>query len=71
VCGVCTRVCQAVVARRLAGGMLAMRGLVAAVRTHVIEPQDVERFGPARRLLANVNTPGEFDELEALLGHKL
>jgi hypothetical protein len=42
-----------------------------AVRTRVIEPEDVERFGPAPRLLAVVSTPAEFDELEALLGHKL
>jgi len=70
-CAVYTRACQARVSERLAGRMLAMRGLVESVQTRVIEPEDVERFGPARRLLANVNTPGEFDELEALLGHKL
>lgn len=70
-CAVYTRACQATVSRRLAQRMLAMVGLLEAVRTRVIGPEDIERFGPGRRLLANVNTPGEFDELEALLGHKL
>jgi molybdopterin-guanine dinucleotide biosynthesis protein A len=70
-CDVYTPACQAVVSERLFERRLAMAGLVEAVRTRVIEPEDVERFGPGRRLLANVNTPAEFDELEALLGHKL
>jgi molybdenum cofactor guanylyltransferase len=70
-CAVYTRACHAMVSKRLAERMLAMAGLAEAVRTRVIEPEDVERFGPGRRLLANVNTPDEFDELEALLGHKL
>jgi molybdenum cofactor guanylyltransferase len=70
-CAVYTRACRAAVSQRLADRRLAMAGLVETVRTRVIEPEDVERFGPPRRLLANVNTPGELDELEALLGHKL
>jgi molybdopterin-guanine dinucleotide biosynthesis protein A len=70
-CAVYMRACQATVSQRLAGRKLALTGLVEAVRTRVIEPDDVERFGPARRLLANVNTPGEFGELDTLLGHKL
>jgi molybdenum cofactor guanylyltransferase len=70
-CAVYTRACRATVVERLVGRRLAMAGLVEAVRTRVIEPENVERFGLGRRLLANVNTPGEFDELEALLGHKL
>jgi hypothetical protein len=57
--------------QRLADRMLVMTGRVDALRTRVIELEDVEHVGPARRLLANVNTPGAFDELEALLGHKL
>jgi len=70
-CAVCTRACRETVAERLDDRRLAMTGLIEAVRTRVIEPEDVERFGPGRRLLANVNTPDEFDELVALLGHKL
>src|SRR5437762_2054803 len=70
-CAVYTRACRATVSERIADRKLALAGLVEAVRTRVIEPEDVERFGPARRLLANVNTPGEFEELETLLGHKL
>jgi molybdenum cofactor guanylyltransferase len=65
------RACGEMVPQLLAERKLAMVGLVEAVRTRVIESEDVERFGPGRRLLANVNTPGEFDRLEALLGHKL
>jgi molybdopterin-guanine dinucleotide biosynthesis protein A len=68
-CAVYTRACRPIVSERLARRALALAGVVESVRTRVIEPEDVERFGPARRLLANVNTPGEFDELEALLGH--
>jgi molybdopterin-guanine dinucleotide biosynthesis protein A len=66
-CAVYTRACRETVAER----HLALTGLIETVRTRVIEPEDVERFGPGRRLLANVNTPDEFDELVALLGHKL
>jgi molybdopterin-guanine dinucleotide biosynthesis protein A len=69
-CAVYTRGCRAAVSQRVAGRLLAMAGLVEAVRTRVIEPEDVERFGLPQHLLANVNTPAEFDDLEARLGHK-
>jgi molybdopterin-guanine dinucleotide biosynthesis protein A len=71
VCVVCTRARRPTVSQRLAPRMLATVGLIETGRARVIEPEDVECFGPGRRLLADVNTPGEFDELEALLGHKL
>ena len=48
-----------------------MSGLVEAVRTRVIEPENGDRIARVRRLLANVKMPVEFDELEALLSHKL
>jgi molybdopterin-guanine dinucleotide biosynthesis protein A len=70
-CAVYTRACRETVAKRIDERRLAMTDFIEAVRTRVIEPEDVERFGPGRRLLANVNTPDEFDELVALLGHKL
>jgi molybdopterin-guanine dinucleotide biosynthesis protein A len=70
-CAVYTRACRAPAAERLDERRLAMTDFIEALRTRVIESEDVERFGPGRRLLANVNTPAEFDELVALLGHKL
>ena len=42
-----------------------------ARRVHVVEKDKIERFGDAERLLANVNTPGELRDLEALLNHEL
>jgi hypothetical protein len=48
-----------------------MTGLLEGMRVRVIDSSDLEPFGNSDRLLANVNTPVEFNELEALLGHKL
>jgi molybdopterin-guanine dinucleotide biosynthesis protein A len=70
-CAVYTRACRGAVSERLGRRDLALSGLIQAVRARLIVGEEIERFGPARRLLANVNTPGEFDELEALLDHKL
>jgi molybdopterin-guanine dinucleotide biosynthesis protein A len=70
-CAAYTRGCQHEVAERLSRGQLALKGLLQAVRTRVVERDAIESFGPSERLLANVNTPGEFDRLEALLDHKL
>jgi hypothetical protein len=41
------------------------------VRLRVVEKRELERFGKTARLLTNVNTPAEFDELHSVLGHKL
>jgi hypothetical protein len=41
------------------------------VRAHVVEQDGIEQFGRSGRLLANVNTPAELDDLEALLGHEV
>ena len=48
-----------------------MTGLFEEMRVRVVDSCDLERFGNTDRLLANVNTPVEFDDLEAFLGHKL
>ena len=69
-CAAYTRACHAPVMRRLAEGRLAMLGLLEDVRVHVVERDDLEQFGSGRRLLANVNTPDELVDLEALLGHE-
>jgi molybdopterin-guanine dinucleotide biosynthesis protein A len=70
-CAAYTRACRREVSERLKRRDLALKGLLEAVRTRVVEPSEIERFGPGDRLLANVNTPGELYGLEALLDHKL
>jgi molybdopterin-guanine dinucleotide biosynthesis protein A len=69
-CAVYNRRCHDAVARRLARRELAVTGVLEDVRVRVIEREEMERIGPVDRLLANVNTPREFDALEALLGHE-
>jgi molybdopterin-guanine dinucleotide biosynthesis protein A len=69
-CAVYTRACQDAVARRLAEGRLAMVGLLNEVACHVVTASDIAAFGDPARLLANVNTPAEYEALEAQPGHK-
>ncbi len=70
-CAVYARACLEPVAARLADRRLAMRDLVAAMRTRVVMAEEIDRFGDRYRLLANVNTPAEYAGLEALQDHKL
>lgn len=70
-CAVYTRRCHPVVARRLAERRLAMLGVLEEMPARVVEKNEIDRFGGAERLLANVNTPDELRDLEALLGHEL
>jgi len=70
-CAVYARACLEPVAARLADRRLAMRDLVAAMRTRVVTAEEIDRFGDRYRLLANVNTPAEYAGLEALQDHKL
>ena len=70
-CAVYSRACLEPVAARLAERRLAMRDLVAAMRTRAVTAEEIDRFGDRHRLLANVNTPAEYTGLEALQGHKL
>jgi molybdopterin-guanine dinucleotide biosynthesis protein A len=69
-CAMYTQACRDAVARRLARRELALIRLLDDLRVQVIDPEELDRFGPSGRLLANVNTPGEFDDLGALLGHE-
>jgi molybdopterin-guanine dinucleotide biosynthesis protein A len=69
-CAVYTRACLESVAARLADRRLAMRDLVAAMRTRVVTAEEIDRFGDRYQLLANVNTPAEYAGLETLQGHK-
>jgi molybdopterin-guanine dinucleotide biosynthesis protein A len=68
-CAVYSRACGAVVSRRLAEGRLAIRGVLDEVRVRVVTGEELDAFGDRNRLLANVNTPAEYEELETLHGH--
>jgi molybdopterin-guanine dinucleotide biosynthesis protein A len=67
-CAVYTRSCGAAVARRLAAGELAMRGLFDEMRVRIVNGEELDAFGD--HLLANVNTAGEYEQLETLQGHR-
>jgi molybdopterin-guanine dinucleotide biosynthesis protein A len=69
-CAVYRRSCHPAVMRRLAERRLKMLDLFEDLRVHVVEHADIAPYG-GERLLANVNTPDELDDLEALLGHEL
>jgi molybdopterin-guanine dinucleotide biosynthesis protein A len=69
-CAVYARACLAPVAARLGEGRLRMRELLDDMRTRVVTVEDMEPFGDPTRLLANVNTPAEWADLETLQGHK-
>ena len=69
-CAVYTRACLEPAAARLADRRLTMRELVDSMRTRVVPIDEIRQFGDPDRLLANVNTPADFADLEALQGHK-
>ena len=70
-CAVYARACLGPVATRLANKQLALRDLMNDVPVRVVTADEIARFGASSRLLANVNTPAEYADLEALQGHKL
>jgi molybdenum cofactor guanylyltransferase len=70
-CAAYSRVCLAPAARRLAEGRLKMTGLFEDVRVRIVPTEEIAAFGDPDQLLANVNTPDEYLELESLHGHKL
>jgi molybdopterin-guanine dinucleotide biosynthesis protein A len=69
-CAVYTRACLEPAAARLADRRLKMRELVSSMRTRVVPVDEIRQFGDPDRLLANVNTPADYADLEALQGHK-
>ncbi len=69
-CAVYSRNCLTAVTVRLAERRLKMTDLLADVCVRRVTPEEIERFGDCDRLLANVNTPGEFADLETLQSHK-
>jgi molybdenum cofactor guanylyltransferase len=69
-CAVYRRSCHPAVIRRLVERRLKMLELFEDLRVHVVDRAHVATFG-GERVLANVNTPDELRDLEALLGHEL
>lgn len=71
-CAVYARSCQTLVARHLAERRLALKELLGAMITSAVRAvteRELEAFGDPDYLLANVNTPAEYEVLEALQGH--
>lgn len=69
-CAAYTRACQPAVARCLADRRLKMIELLQTVRVRELTAAEIDAYGDHNRLLANVNTPGEYEELETLWGHE-
>ena len=70
-CAVYSRACLEPVAARIAERRLALRALLDDVPARVVTAAEIARFGAPSQLLANVNTPAEYADLEAIQGHKL
>jgi molybdopterin-guanine dinucleotide biosynthesis protein A len=70
-CAVYNRRCHAAVAEALMGRQLRMTELLKRICVREIGVDDIGRFGPPAHLLANVNTPAEFEQIAAPPGHKL
>ena len=69
-CAIYRGSCHPAVMQHLAERRLKMVDLFEDLRVHVVEGEDVQGLG-GERALANVNTPDELRDLEALLGHEL
>jgi molybdenum cofactor guanylyltransferase len=65
-CAAYTRACLEPTARRLADRQLKTIDLIMDVRTRIVTPEELDRFGGEKKLLANVNTPAEYAGLAAL-----
>jgi molybdopterin-guanine dinucleotide biosynthesis protein A len=68
-CAVYAPSCVRAVRRRLDEGQLRMRDLLADLNVRTVEAAELERFGEAGHLLANVNTQADLDALESLRNH--
>jgi molybdopterin-guanine dinucleotide biosynthesis protein A len=69
-CAVYGRSCHPAVIRRLVERRLKMLDLLEDLKVHVVDREHVAMIG-GERVLANVNTPDELHDLEALIGHEL
>jgi molybdenum cofactor guanylyltransferase len=68
-CAAYTRACHPAVARRLADRRLKMTGLLEEVRVRELTAGEIDVFGDPLRLLANVNTPADYEAFAGLRGH--
>jgi len=68
-CAAYTRACHPAVARRLADRRLKMTGLLEEVRVRELTAGEIDAFGDHHRLLANVNTPADYEQFAGLGGH--
>lgn len=69
-CAVYLRRCLAPVVRRLQARQLAMLDFLGEIQVDAVGPEALASFGVPERLLANVNTPADLDDLERLPSHK-
>ena len=69
-CAVYARACLEPIARRLAAGRLKMTGLFDDVRVRVVAVEELRAFGDVDRLLANVNSPADHEDLVPPHGHQ-
>jgi len=69
-CAVYTRACVEPIARRLAERRLKMSDLFEDLRVRIVDAEELRSFGDVRRLLSNINTPADHQELEALQGRQ-
>lgn len=70
-CAAYTRACQPAIASHLAMRRLRMIDFLEDVRVRVVGGAELDALGDRHRLLANVNTPAEYDAIAADLNHEL
>jgi molybdopterin-guanine dinucleotide biosynthesis protein A len=68
-CAVYASSCRSIVERQLDERHLRMLDLLGLLRVRAVEADDLERFGDANHLLANVNTLADLDALETRQNH--
>ncbi len=66
-----SRACCEPMRRRLEAGNPQVIGFFPEVRVTFVEPEVLQRFDPEGNAFINVNTPGELDEVRALLAGAL
>jgi molybdenum cofactor guanylyltransferase len=70
-CAAYTRACQPAIAVRLARGQFRMVDFLADVRVRVVCGDELAALGDHHRLLANINTPAEYEGVDRTIGHEL
>ena len=68
-CAVYAQSCRTPVERRLEEGSLRMLDLLSELKVQTVAESELQTFGEADRLLANVNTRADLDALESLRNH--